>query len=473
MQEAGPRSLTRKREPIRARVAVLAVAYACLILLQRSAEATSLSLFLDHLGAKRLPLMFLAASLIDVPLAFAYMPWARRVNRRWGLVGLGAALVGVLVASRLLVGIAPGPAYFLAYLGATALGTFLVIHWGVLLLDAFTVAESRRAFPLVYAAGSAGSFLAGAAMQLAGAWHAFDLLVAIPATSLIGVAAAMLMLGRQSEGQSVRQERTQRAGVAAGVVAWGSVGLLAASPLLRIMAGATALMVLLRLCLRIVYGHELETAFSTPDGLTRFVGAYTMVASGIGLAIQLLVTPRWLRWLGVGKLNFAYAGVVFVALLGLVGLPGLFAATLARFTDLELKGAIKTPISAMFYDAIDPEHRADARAIVLGIVSPVASVGSSLVLLVYTHAQVSVSVLAWGAAAVGAVYVMLSAVQSSSYRTALENQLVRWARDATGDGSVTIEDALEKARGCEDARIVDMAREIRRRRGTGKSSFTA
>jgi len=119
----------------------------------------------------------------------------------------------------------------------------------------------------------------------------------------------------------------------------------------------------------------------------------------------------------------------------------------------------------MFYDAIDPEHRADARAIVLGIVSPLASVGSSLLLLGYTHAQVSVSVLAWGAAAVGAVYVVLSAVQSHTYRTALENQLVRWARDATEDESVTIDEALDKARGCNDARIVDMAREIRRRRG--------
>lgn len=197
--DAGPMSLTRPREPIRGRVAVLAVAYALLVLLQRSAEATSLSLFLDHLGAKRLPETFVAVSLIDVPLAFAYMYLARHLNRRWFLVGLGGALVGALAGARLLSILDPGWGLFVAYLGAATLGTFLVIHWGVLLLDAFTIDESRRAFPLVYAGGHVGSFLAGAAMQLAGTWRVQDLLVAIPGVSLAGLAVTMVLLGRQTE----------------------------------------------------------------------------------------------------------------------------------------------------------------------------------------------------------------------------------------------------------------------------------
>jgi len=457
-------SLTRPREPIRGRVALLAVAYALLVLLQRSAEATSLSLFLDHLGAKRLPETFVAVSLIDVPLAFAYMYLARHLNRRWFLVGLGGALVGVLAGARLLSILDPGWGLFVAYLGAATLGTFLVIHWGVLLLDAFTIDESRRAFPLVYAGGHVGSFLAGAAMQLAGSWAVKDLLVAIPGVSLMGLAVTMVLLGRQTEGREVRRDLVVRPSAAAGAKAWKNLSLLSASPLLRVIAASTTLMVLLRLCLRFLYGHELETAFTTSASLARFVGGYTMVASVIGMTLQLFATPRLLRALGVGKLNLAYSGAVLLSIVGLLGAPGIYAATGARFADLELKDAIKTPLSAMFYDALGYDQRADARAIILGIVSPFASLGSSLLLVVFTKVHAPVGVLGWAAFVVGFAYLGLSWWQARAYRTSLHSELLGWARVAMGDPNISIDQAVEAARRCEDLRIVDMAREIRRRR---------
>lgn len=460
----GPMSLTRPREPIRRRVVLLAVAYAFLVLLHRSAEATSLSLFLDHLGAKSLPLTYLVVSLVDVPLAFGYMHLARRANRRWMTAGLGAALVLLLAGARLLGLAEPGWGLFAAYLAATSLGTFLVIHWGVLLLDAFSVDESRRAFPLVYAGGHVGSFAAGAAMQLAGTWRALDLLVAIPAASLVGLTLLMIVLGREREGLAVRQERTPRPGAAAGPSAMRNLGLLAASPLIRIIAASTALMVLLRLCLRFLYGHELESAFTGPESLTRFIGAYTMIASALGLSLQLFATPRLLRVMGVGKLNLAYAAAVFASLLGLAAAPGVVAATAARFTDLELKGAIKTPLSAMFYDALGFDQRADARAIVLGIVSPLASMGSSLALLVFTRVHAPVTLLAWASLGLALIYLLLSALQAGAYRRSLEDELVRWARELSGESGVGVDRAIELARRCDDPRIADMAREVRRRR---------
>ena len=460
----GPMSLTRPREPIRKRVALLAVAYAFLVLLHRSSEATSLSLFLDYLGAERLPWTFLAVSLVDVPLALAYMVASRRANRRWLLAGLGAGLVAVMAGARALIQVHLGAGLFVAYLGATSLGTFLVVHWGVLLLDAFTVDESRRAFPLVYAGGHAGSFVAGAAMQLAGVWPARDLLVVVPTAALMGMVVMMLALGRQTEGMAVRQERVVRPGAAAGAQAWKNLGLLTESSLLRAIAAATALMVLLRLCLRYLYGHELESAFAGPEALTRFVGAYTMVASAVGVTLQLFATPWLLRRVGVGRLNLAYAGAVALSLVGLTGAPGLYSATAARFTDLELKGAIKTPLSAMFYDALGPQQRADARAVVLGIVAPTTSLGSSLVLLAFTQSHAPTWWLGWIALGGALAYLLLTALQARAYRHALEDKLVQWARDRQGDDISGVDDAIALARRSDDARMVDVAREVRRRR---------
>lgn len=459
-RDAGPVSLTRPRQSIRKRVALLSAAYACVVLMQRSTEGTSLSLFLDQLGAKQLPFTFLAVSLIDIPLAFAYMALARRFDRRWLLVALGVTLAAAMVMARVVGSFDPATGFFAAYLASTSLGTFLVIHWGVLLLDAFTVEESRRAFPLVYAGGHVGSFGAGASMQLAGPWSSWDLLVAVPAIALLGVVLLMTALGRQREGMALRDPMPR--GAAAAPSAWNKLGLLSHSPLLRILAASTAVMMLLRLCLRFLYGHELEGAFPSPEALTRFLGLYTMIASALGLSLQLLATPRLLRRFGVGKVNLAYAGAMLLSVLGLASAPGWLAATFARFTDLELKGAIKTPLSTMFYDAFGRDERADARAVILGVVSPLASIASSLALVAFSQLQASVGVLAQIALAGALLYVVLSMLQARTYQKSLEDELVRWARLATA--GATIEQALESARRCDDPRIADMAREIRRRR---------
>ncbi len=459
--DAGPVSLTRPSEPIRERVALLTAAYACVVLMQRSAEGTSLSLFLDQLGAKQLPLTFLAVSLVDIPLAFAYMALARRFDRRWLLAALGAALVTAMVVARIAGSFDPTVGFFAAYLASSSLGTFLVIHWGVLLLDTFTVEESRRAFPLVYAGGHVGSFAAGASMQLAGPWTAWDLLIAVPGFALLGVVVLMTALGKQREGMALR-ERIPRPGAAAAPSAYKNLGLLSRSPLLRIIAASTAIMMLLRLCLRFLYGHELQAAFASPESLTRFLGMYTMVASAVGLSVQLLATPRLLQLFGVGKVNVAYAGAMLLSFVGLLGTPGLLAATVARFTDLELKGAIKTPMSTMFYDALGRDERADARAVILGIVSPLSSIGSSLALVAFSQLQTSSTFLAQFAVAGAVLYVVLSMLQARAYRRSLEEELLRWARGPSTE--TTIEQALEAARQCADPRVADMAREIRRHR---------
>lgn len=460
----GPVSLTRPNEPIVRRVLVLGTAYAFLVLLQRSTEAMSLSLFLDHLGAKQLPLTYLAVSLVDVPLAFLYMKVASIADRRWLLVGMGALVVGAMATSRLVEVALPGWGMFLAYLLATSLGTFLVVHWGVLLLDGFTVGESRRAFPLVYAGGHVGSFVAGALMQLAGPWQALDLLVAIPGAAFLGLAVSLVSWNRIGEGAAIRKAPPPRPGLAAGVGAIQRIHLLRGSSLLRLIAFSTALMVVLRMCLRLLYGASFESAFATPESLTRFLGSYTMVASVAGVMFQLMATPKLLRWLGVGKLNLAYGGALLLSLVGLAGLPGLWSAAASRFTDNELKAAIKTPVSAMFYDALHTHQRADARAIILGIISPLASLCSSALLVSITRFHTPTEFVAWAAAVGGLGYVALSWAQARAYDRSLEDDLVSWARDQQGRPFATIHDAIELARSCEDQRIVDMAREVRRRR---------
>ncbi|MCU0694607.1 MAG: hypothetical protein MUF54_24775, partial [Polyangiaceae bacterium] len=341
-----------RREPIAGRVLVLCVAYACCALLQSSAETTTLSLFVHQLGASKLPMSYLATSLVDVPAAFAYMRLAGVTNRRWLLGSMAATLVALLGVAYVVESVRPGAGLFLGYVATNTLGTFLAVHWGVLLLDAFTVDESRRAFPWVYAGGHLGSFASGAILQrLAGPVHSTTLMVAVPAGACALLAVLLWLVGRMREGVMVREGEAPQPALALGATAWRSLGMLRGSRLLQAIAVATSLMVLLRLALRWLYGTSFEQSCSSTDALTRFLGGYTMVASVFGVMLQVVATPHLLRKLGVARLNVAYG----LALLGAFGwlavAPGAMSGAAGRFTDTALKAAIKTPLSAIFYDA--------------------------------------------------------------------------------------------------------------------------
>jgi hypothetical protein len=223
-------------------------------------------------------------------------------------------------------------------------------------------------------------------------------------------------------------------------------------------------MVCLRLALRYTYGAGFEAAFPDHDELARFIGTYTTIASVAGIAMQVVLTPTLLRWLGVGLLNAVYSYLVGAVLIFGTFWPGLTASVMGRAADQDLKGAIKTPLSPMFYEAMGAEGRHDGRALILGVVSPVASLISSLLLVVVTRASLPLSWVAGVGSVLSVAFIVLAHLQGRAYDRSLENLLVWWYRAQTGRGDVTLGQAIEGALRSEDRRMNDIAREVRRRR---------
>lgn len=449
-------------ESIAARVVVLTLLYSLIVLMLRSAEGASLSLFLEHLGAAKLPYTFLAISLVDLPLALVYMRLSPRIPNRLLLALLTLLLIASLGGARLLSGVHLGAGLFASYMAATILNTFLVIQWGVTLLDFFTVEESRRAFPLIYTGAHAGGFAAGLLLRhLALPLGSENLLVFVPGGAAALVCLLAALASRLQEGRAWRQGDAARARPT-GV--FRKLGLLRTSPLLRAIALATAMMVLLRLAIRYCYGASFADAFPSPDDLTRFIGTYTIFASLAGIAMQALFTPVLLRRLGAGRTNVLYSLFVTSAFAWLALWPGLASAIAGRATDQDLKSAVKTPLSAIFYEAMGERSRADARAIILGIVSPASSFVSSLILVAVAEGGIPPTLVAAAGAVLSLAFIVLSHAQGRSYGRALEELLLSWLRRKKGSDDVTLEDAVHAGLRTEERRINDMAREVSRRR---------
>jgi hypothetical protein len=148
--------------------------------------------------------------------------------------------------------------------------------------------------------------------------------------------------------------------------------------LLVAVGASTAVMVAVRFALRFQQQAILD---GIPEReLARILSFYSFGANALAVLVQLLVSGRLLARFGLARVNLAYALATSAVQALLFARGGVEVALLARFTDEELKDAVKTPVSTLFYEAFPPEARARARSLILGVVSPIAQVAVALAL---------------------------------------------------------------------------------------------
>jgi len=348
-------------------------------------DATVQGLFVARAGADRLPEVLFARAIISPALAFAYARLARpRAPRRVLAVLLGLASAGALTG-RYLSDLGD-TGVLSAYVIHEVLASLVTVHWGVYLLHNLRGDDALRGTPAIYAAARLGAAVAGIGLvplvAQAGASVGF-----YAAASCFAAAALAAVFGHSPapaaaappeptdivgiSGAESDEEEAPRPSSFPGERSRG-MHLVLASPLVGALAVATAVMVFVRFALR--YQQQALLEGVDEHDLVTLLALYTAGANTIGVGIQLGLLGRFLTRFGLATTNLFYAGAVIIAQVVLILAPGVPAALGARFADSELKHAIKTPLSSLFYQAFSPADRGPARAFVLGVVSPAAQI---------------------------------------------------------------------------------------------------
>ncbi len=329
-------------------------------------DTVAQSIFVSRLGVGALPSIFLIKAGIDVLSGFFYLPLTR--GRSAGSVWRSLLILYVVVvalgwwASTFTNG--ELGAYIL-YGGHEVVWTLAVIHWGIFLLESSDPAASRRLFPILFGMGRLGALVGGALVG--------SLAIPLGATSLLGLAILLALFSAVASTKIVAASAADSSG--------GTMERRAAlaSPLVRLIALSTMTMVLLRYGLRMVSLDEIRTAFAhDKDQVAAFLGLFSVVGNAIAFVLGLYVVPKLLARLSVGAANLAYASTTLVAFLLTWLLPSLATASAARFVEMPLKHALKTPLSVLFYGAERPRTRIAARSLIFGIAIPVATVVAGL-----------------------------------------------------------------------------------------------
>jgi ATP/ADP translocase len=373
-------------------------------------DGVTQTLFLKRIGVEFLPYMFVVKAALDVFVAMLYVPLASRLGHPATLtLILGLAAVGLLLLWWPAAAGAP-LAYPALYALSESMATLLKIHWGVLLLDCYSQEQAARTFPLIYTGARAGAVAGG--LLLTGLAHPIGPANLLPVGAAVYLGAAALSLLARRHATATDTEGALARESAAGRISHIRRGLSLGlrSPLLRAIALSTALMVLCRYGLRYRYSAAFAEAFNEAD-LAAFYGGYAAVANGVSILVQLVITSRLLVLAGVTQTNLIYALGILAVYLALGFWPGLISSILARAMETELKAAIKTPLSNLFYGALHPSQRAAGRAFVLGLGVPVSTVVASLV-LIWPGGTGTIPL--WGTA-LALLYVVASVAQNRSY----------------------------------------------------------
>jgi ATP/ADP translocase len=429
---------------------LIGVAYAAAVQL---GDDIAQSIFVTRISAERLPRIFLFKALLNIAAAAMYVPITRGRSPakvwRIAIVIYVAAIIGGRAA---VVDGGQLTAYIL-YVAHECAWTILTLHWAVFILDVFDASQARRLFPLLFTFARLGGVLAGALLSmLAGPLGAVNLLLFAAGLAAIagllslfdmsphlGVhAQATSPLAAPDETTVSEEAEEEERGPPRGLFASWRYAL--ESPLVRAIALSTFAMVIVRYGLRIVSLDEIsESLGHREDIVAEFLGMFSAIANVGSALLGVFVVPRLLSRYGVGAVNLVYAGAALIASSLLIALPLLATAAVGRFVDQQFKGAIKTPLSALFYGAEPPERRAPARAFVFGAVIPAAAIVTFVIFELVTAFASDLMLISAIAAGISILFIAACSLQNRRWRDRLVGLLETLLdRDEIGTDEATL-----------------------------------
>ena len=398
--------------------------------------AASESLFVAKLGAGKLAIGFIAASVFTVVGSLYY---AVRV----GTVRNDLLFVRWLSGAALVLGAASAAAFYeveAVYWGLLclwyALQAILLNHFWTFASDYFDTLASKRLFPLFTAGTSVGGTAGGLlAIGLASAAGPVAL-VAGWAAALAG-AALLVRLGRRRLRRWALVEEERDESSMEGLR--GAARFIRTSALARWLVVSVLGMVLALFMAQYLYLEAFAQRFPEPAALATFLSVYLAASNVVELAVELWFTPWLIRRVGVPGANLLHPLVMLAAFAGLAARWGLPTAIGARAARELAENGIAMPVRSLIFNAMPARFRGRMRALLEGIVLYAGMSLAGVVLLAFPGAD---PLWVCGAGAVASLaYLLANARTRRVYLDTLVSQLRAGRLDlaAVGQGLGTWE----------------------------------
>ena len=304
------------------------------------------SKFISDLGADNLPWVQLGAGLLIGVIMHGYARAIALVPRRWAIPVTQAGLVGLLVVFWALFSAGYDGASVAFYVLGLILGILLISQFWTLANDIYDARHAKRLFGFIGGGASLGG-ATGAAITAA-------VVSRVGTVNLLLVGAAVMLACLALVAWIVRRE--ERAGQSGAAVEAEGVGGAEAIQLLRESRHLQLIAVIIG-CAAMggaIIEQQLNMAAESnlgqdADRITQFLAQVTVYLSLIGFLIQVTLTSRIHRLLGIGfALLILPVGLGTTAVVMLFN-AGLWAPAIARVLDTSLRYTVdKTTREILF-----------------------------------------------------------------------------------------------------------------------------
>lgn len=395
-------------------------------------DGLSQALFVQRVGPERLPLVYGAVAAANLVVMGLYILLAEKMGAipTFVLILLGSVLVfGITWV--FLSGLGGGGYWYgVLYAGREIVFTLMLMHFGTFLNDFFSRLELNRVLPLIYSGGRVGGILGGFLLQhLSAAWGLVNLLGIFLLLCLAGL-GLVLLLARllphvthpedHSSDVGIKSRGGPELEVQARASFRGFLYFVWASPLLFWITATSVLFILCRWILNFQYSGFFAEHFEDDRAMAEFLGLYTQLALVGSLVIQVLIVSRLVAWVGLKGANLVYGLLLVLSMAFCLGEMTLGLAVFARLMETELRFGLRNPIMQLITNKFSKGLRVRVRAWSLGMVIPLATLLTSVLLGVMVEWG-QMAWIPWLGAGCGLLYMVgsLGLVNSFSERPAV------------------------------------------------------
>ena len=420
----------RKEESV---TAFLMFAYSCLAMTAYNViKPLTRSKFISHLGADNLPYVLLGAGLVIGVLMAGYAWLMARLPRRWGLPITQAGMAGLLLVFWFLFQSNATWVSVAFYVAGLFLGLLLISQFWTLANVVYDPRQAKRLFGFIGGGAPLGGIAGSALATYAPRLGSVNLL--LPSAALMGLCAVLVVL-------IIRRERVEADSVATvkrekGVSPLEAFQLLRGSKHLQIIA--------LVISFAAVGGSIIEQQLNmaaqaakgagATDSITGFLASVGLWTSSIGFVIQVWLTSRIHRYLGIGfalmVLPVSLGSTAVVMLLN----GALWAPGLARVLDQSFRYTVDKTTREILFLPLPAAIKLKAKTFVDVTVDRIAKALGALILLVLVKPwglHLDWQRLSYASLAVTALWMYMSLRARKGYLTAFRQSIER--RDVIPD----------------------------------------
>ena len=330
-------------------------------------KSVSNSLFVDSQGAGKLPYVFMLVALFSALVASLYGRYSKkiRLNRliMWTFV-FSIACMGVFW----LLFHFPGQKAWIFYAFYTWVVIFSVItgsQFWLLANDIYDAREAKRIFGFIGAGAIIGGIGGGMLTNILVPHLGTRNLMFIGASLLLVCLLVVVRIRRISAGDPhKRRRRTGEKDAGKTRSSENPVKLILNSRHLTFLAGIICVGVLAANLADYQYRILAERAFVENDALTAFFGLMQSLVNVFALVIQLLLTSRVMKKLGVTASLFFLPLGLMAGAVGILISPALWSAVIIKLSDGGLKHSMNRAGLELLYLPIPPETKKKAKTFI-------------------------------------------------------------------------------------------------------------